>query len=116
MVDAEFFRSYLEAHVMELGEATVTILTTDGATYIVSRIAQVENGYVILEVLPPEGYSKAARDKRTTLPEIFPRNRPKWDRVMLPYETIVRAFMTYAKPEDEHAPEMGFHTMAETHP
>lgn len=93
MFDAEYFNKHVLDQINELGSSSCSLEVHlhNGASFRVSRMGAVCNGYVLLEVYPQEGVtkeSKAARRKPGGTEECF------FDQVAVPYNSISHVLLT----------------------
>jgi len=104
MIDAEYFKTHLRAQVEELGEATVELRLYDGRVFMVKEIDSVQAGYVLLQVYPSEGVTEESKQVRRKPGD--DTDKVYFDRLALPYESIVHVFLTVKKSESQ--PGIGF--------
>lgn len=87
MINAEYFRAKYEAESKRKGSAVrAEVYLRSGAVFTIDAVRDVEEGYVVLRVHPPEEVSAATRDRGATTE---PKAKPgELDLLVVPYESI----------------------------
>jgi len=104
MIDANYFRERLTIDTTEkakegVDRPSVEVHLSDGSFLRLSRLVQVEEGWVVFEVYPARGLKEhRTEDQKAGGPKF------KLERVTVPYHVITRVVLTL----EPVAKDMGF--------
>ena len=94
MFDAEYFNKHVLEQIDELGSCSVEIHLHGGVCFRVRKLGTIASGYVLLEVFPQEGTTKASKTARQRPGD----NEVFYDRVAIAYNSISYVLLTMKEP------------------